>query len=91
MARIAHLYRNVFPLEYAHGRKEKWTEDIEARLEFAIQIGREMGLVKSGSSVIFVCGWQPGAATTNSMRILQVEDDALIGSQNKEYTFQKTE
>ena len=45
-----------------------------------------MGFIKNGSFVIFVCGWAPGSATTNSMRILEVKEDDVVGTAN-EYTF----
>jgi len=85
-ARCGHLYRNIFPLEYVDERKEKWTDDKDARLQYAIQVGRNMGFIKNGSYVIFVCGWAPGSATTNSMRILEVKGDDVVGTAN-EYTF----
>lgn len=88
VSRIGHLYRNIFPLEYNVERKEKWTDDKEARLEFAIDIGKKMGFIKNGSYVIFVAGWAPGAATTNSMRILQVQEDSITGTA-KEFSFPK--
>jgi len=85
-ARCGHLYRNIFPLEYVDERKEKWTDDKDARLQYAIQVGKNMGFIKNGSFVIFVCGWAPGSATTNSMRILEVQEDEVVGTAN-EYTF----
>ena len=62
---------------------------MDARLEFAIQKGRDMGFVKNGSHVIFVCGWQPGAAATNSMRILHVQGNQVVGKNQEEYVFCK--
>lgn len=75
VSRIAHLYRNLFPLEYKGARKENWKDDIEERLDFAVKYGKEMGFMKGGSSVIFITGWHPGSGATNSMRILQLHDD----------------
>jgi len=85
-ARCGHLYRNIFPLEYTEERKEKWTDDKDVRLQYAIRVGRNMGFIKNGSYVIFVCGWAPGSATTNSMRILEVKGEDVVGTAN-EYTF----
>jgi len=86
VARIAHLYRNVAPLHFTESRKESWKDDIECRLEFAIKHGKEMGFLKSGSSVVFVAGWQPGAGATNSMRILQIQDDTVVGTEKSTIT-----
>jgi len=78
-SRIGHLYNNIFPLEYREPRLEKWTDDVDARLEFAIAKGRDMGFVKTGSYVIFVSGYQPGSNATNCMRILKVEENQVVG------------
>jgi len=90
-SRIGHLYNNIFPLEYRPERVERWRDDVDARLKFAIKHGREMGFIQTGSYVIFVCGYQPGSSTTNSMQILKVEEDTLVGrSENDDdYTFNK--
>merc|ERR1711931_534941 len=78
-SRIGHLYNNIFPLEYRKPRLEKWTGDVDARLDFAIAKGREIGFIKTGSFVIFVSGYQPGSCSTNSMRILKVEENQVVG------------
>jgi len=89
VSRIGHLHQNIFPLEYREERKEKWNDDLDARLEFAIHKGQDMGFIKEGAHVIFVCGWQPGASTTNSMRILQIKQDKVVGKKLEEFTFAK--
>lgn len=87
-SRIGHLYNNIFPMEYITARMDKWTDDVNARLEFAIQKGRDMGFVKTDSYVVFVCGYQPGSSTTNSMQIIKVGENELIGrNQDNQYTF----
>lgn len=91
IARCAHLYRGLFPLEYPYARKGTWTEDLDARLEFGIQKGREMGFIFPLSNVIFVCGYQPGSSTTNTMRILKVKEDSVVGKREKEITFPKSQ
>lgn len=89
VSRIGHLYQNVFPLFYDVERKEKWNDDLDARLDFAIQKGQDMGFVKNDAHIIFVCGWSPGASCTNSMRILQVRDNKIVGKKLEEVTFPK--
>lgn len=89
-SRIAHLYNNIFPLEYKQERLEKWTDDVDARLEFAVQKGRDMGFIKTGSHVIFVVGYQPGSSTTNTMQILRVEATEVVGKrQDDQFTFKQ--
>lgn len=87
MARCAHLYRGLFPLLYACERKETWTEDLETRLEFGIKKGVEMGFIYESSKVVFVCGYQPGSSTTNTLRILEMKGRNIIGQPDKEITF----
>jgi len=87
VARQCHLYRGIFPLEYTQARNDSWFEDIEARLEFGIANGRDMGFIKKGSFIVFVTGWQPGASKTNTIRILQVQDDTIVGTQGTDIAF----
>lgn len=87
VSRVAHLYKGLFPLEYPYARKEKWSDDIDARLEFGIEKGRDMGFIRKGSFIVFVSGWQPGSHQTNTVRILQVQDDKILGRRNTEITF----
>lgn len=87
VARCGHLYQGIFPLEYPFARKETWSEDMDARLEFGIEKGRDMGFIKKGSFIIFVSGWQPGVGTTNTVRVLQVQEDKIEGLGNPDITF----
>jgi len=87
VSRIGHLYKNIFPLHYTADRKEKWIEDMDARLEFGVQRGCAMGFINNGSFVVYVAGYQPGASSTNSMRILQVKEDMVLGKQQEHHTF----
>jgi len=87
VARKLHVYRGLFPLEYPYARKGTWTEDIDARLDFGIKKGLDMGFILPSSKVIFVCGYQPGSSTTNTMRILSVEGDHHIGTPESNIVF----
>jgi len=87
VARICHLYRGLFPMEYSDTRKGTWSDDIEARLDFGIKKGLEMGFILPDSKVVFVCGYQPGSSTTNTMKILEVQGNQLVGNPEKEIVF----
>lgn len=87
VARLSHLHRGLFPLEYSFARKGTWTEDIEARLEFGTKKGLDMGFITPGSKVIFVCGYQPGSSTTNTMKILEVQGGHVVGNPEKDIVF----
>jgi len=79
VGRQAHLFRGLFPLQYEEPRASTWSEDLDNRLKFAIKKGHEMGFIRSGSFVIFVSGWKPGQSTTNTMRVLQVSENDILG------------
>lgn len=86
-SRVAHLYNNVFPLLYTKERMTTWTEDIDARLAFSIKKGSDMGFIREGSHVVFVCGYQPGKSATNSMRILKIQEDEIVGGKFQDVKF----
>ncbi len=83
-ARQAHLSRGLFPLYYEEPREKNWSDDVNSRLMYAVKKGSDMGFIRPGSFIVFVVGWSPGSATTNTMRILQVSDSGdLIGRRNE--------
>lgn len=45
-------------------------------LSFGLKNALELGIVKSGSTIIAVQGWRQGSFHTNTMRILTVPVDA---------------
>lgn len=84
VARQAHLARGLFPLYYDEPREKNWSDDVNARLLYAVEKGKDMGFIKAGSFVVFVVGWSPGSQTTNTMRILQVSETGdVIGRRNE--------
>ncbi|CAM9255825.1 unnamed protein product [Lampetra planeri] len=72
-ARQAHLYRGVFPLLYTFPAKEPWADDVDARVNFAITIGKNRKFIHKGGVVIIVTGWRPGSGFTNTMRVIVAE------------------
>ena len=76
-ARQLHLHRGCFPLIYDK-RNEDWFGDLEDRLNFAIQEGKDMGFLKVGTSVVLVSGWKFGPKHTNTIRIIIVEEDKMV-------------
>ncbi|XP_055923043.1 pyruvate kinase-like isoform X1 [Eupeodes corollae] len=73
IARQAHLYRGILPLVYAEPAVGDWLKDVDARVQFGIQVGKKNGFIKSGNSVVIVTGWKQGSGFTNTMRIITVE------------------
>ncbi|PIO37005.1 Pyruvate kinase PKM [Aquarana catesbeiana] len=71
-ARQAHLYRGIFPVLYKEPVHQAWAEDVDRRVNFAMDIGKARGFFKTGDCVIVLTGWQPGSGFTNTMRVVPV-------------------
>jgi len=71
-----HLWRGCFPIHYPEPREAEmpWMEDVDRRVRFAVAAGRSMGIVHNGSAVAVVTGWKTGAGSTNTLRILTVDE-----------------
>lgn len=72
VGRNAHLYRGCYPLLYTGPKKDDWQEDVEDRVNWGLQSGKEMGLIESGALVIVITGWRANAGNSNSMRLMTV-------------------
>uniref|UniRef100_A0AAZ3SGU2 Pyruvate kinase n=1 Tax=Oncorhynchus tshawytscha TaxID=74940 RepID=A0AAZ3SGU2_ONCTS len=71
-ARQAHLYRGIFPVFYNKPAHDVWAEDVDLRVNFAMEMGKERGFFKEGDVVIVLTGWRPGSGYTNTMRVVVV-------------------
>ena len=64
-----HLYRGVFPLIYVKERLANWSDDADARIDFATEEGKRLGILEEGSPIILVTGWKQGSGHTNTIRV----------------------
>ncbi|KAM7406408.1 hypothetical protein PAMP_000787 [Pampus punctatissimus] len=71
-ARQAHLYRGIFPVLYTKPANDVWAEDVDMRVNFAMDMGKARGFFKTGDVVIVLTGWRPGSGYTNTMRVVLV-------------------
>ncbi|XP_068188308.1 pyruvate kinase PKM isoform X2 [Antennarius striatus] len=71
-ARQAHLYRGIFPVLYTKPANNVWAEDVDMRVNFAMDVGKARGFFKAGDVVIVLTGWRPGSGYTNTMRVVLV-------------------
>ncbi|CCH58245.1 hypothetical protein TBLA_0A04510 [Henningerozyma blattae CBS 6284] len=71
-ARFSHLYRGIYPYVFEGAEKADWTEDVEARLNFGIEQGKEAGMLKKGDVVVTVQGFKKGTGHSNTMRLIVV-------------------
>uniref|UniRef100_A0AAQ5WZX7 Pyruvate kinase n=3 Tax=Amphiprion TaxID=80969 RepID=A0AAQ5WZX7_AMPOC len=71
-ARQAHLYRGIYPVLYTKPANDVWAEDVDLRVNFALEVGKHRKFFKSGDVAIVVTGWRPGTGYTNTMRVVLV-------------------
>uniref|UniRef100_A0A8C5E3D8 Pyruvate kinase n=1 Tax=Gouania willdenowi TaxID=441366 RepID=A0A8C5E3D8_GOUWI len=71
-AHQAHLYRGVYPVLYTKPANDVWAEDVDLRVNFALEVGKYRKFFKSGDVALVVTGWRPGAGYTNTMRVVLV-------------------
>lgn len=73
-ARIAHLYRGVYPFIYTMPRPQSagdWQLDVEQRLKWGIDSAIDLGILSLGDVVVAIQGWTGGLGHTNTLRILE--------------------
>ncbi|MFH4974801.1 hypothetical protein AB6A40_001510 [Gnathostoma spinigerum] len=69
-ARQLLLWSGVYPLIYNGEHFEDWDRDVDARINYGVQIATAKCFIKSGDPIVAVSGWRQGAGNTNTMRIL---------------------
>jgi len=72
VARQMQLYRGLTPLLYTEDRNADWSADVDSRVQFAVDFGKQNRFIKSGDRVIVVTGWRQGSGSSNTSRILSV-------------------
>ncbi|KAL3079566.1 hypothetical protein niasHT_037128 [Heterodera trifolii] len=74
VARQLKLCRGVFPVYYPHMERDpEWKEDVNKRISYGIEVGKERGFIHNGDFVVLITGWQAGAGSTNTSRLVKVE------------------
>ena len=83
-----HLWRGIFPLLIRDPKKvgidsgAVWIQDVESRIQNAIDLAISKGLAKLGDNVVLVTGWRGGIGNTNTLRIIQITKDHFINQSN---------
>ncbi len=54
-------------------RDPDWTTDVDNRISFGINVGKDRGFIHKEDFVIVVTGWRKGAGFTNTVRILMAD------------------
>lgn len=71
-ARSCHLNRGVFPFVFNEKPAGDWTSDVEARVNFGIQKGAELGVLKKGDTYVSIQGFKPGVGHSNTLQVSTV-------------------
>jgi len=75
-ARTIHLYRGCFPLHFSKPEvvdsEKVWQDDVDDRINFALEEGKKLGFLDAGDTIIAIQGWRRGVGFTNTMRLLFV-------------------
>ncbi|GIY29879.1 pyruvate kinase PKM [Caerostris extrusa] len=66
------LFRGVFPIHYTDERKPDWTEDVDSRIQFALEYAKRRKYLRLNDIVITVTGWCQGAGSTNTVQVVVV-------------------
>lgn len=74
-ARIAHLYRGVFPFVFEPKRLDDWAEDVHRRLKFGVEMARSFGMLESGDTVVSIQGFRGGIGHSNTLRVSTVGEE----------------
>jgi len=75
VARQMHLYRSVVAVYFPKPKESTmtWQEDVEQRVNYAVDIAKQRGMLKVGDQVVALQGWRGGQGHTNTIRMLSVE------------------
>ncbi|VDM31019.1 unnamed protein product [Hydatigera taeniaeformis] len=87
VARYCLAYRGLHPYLYAGERVTEWCEDVDNRINAAIEHTRHTGLVKGGDRIIVVTGSVGTSGSTNTIHIFTLEGEhsklRIVGSSHE--------
>merc|ERR1711963_1179721 len=79
VARQAQILRGCIPLYYEKERPAgAWMDDVDARVQYAIDFGKKSNFISVGDNVIVVTGWRQGSGSSNTVRSLPVKYHGMV-------------
>ncbi|XP_046736611.1 pyruvate kinase-like isoform X2 [Diprion similis] len=73
VARQGHLYRGILPLHYSESPLPDWLKDVDVRVQYGLNFGKNRGFIQTGDTVVVVTGWKQGSGFTNTLRVVKVD------------------
>lgn len=77
-ARQMHLWRGCYPILITEPKKysdviegELWLQDVDFRIQKAIEITKKVGFSVKGDNIVLVTGWRGGRGNTNTLRVIE--------------------
>ena len=56
----------------AEPHASEWVDDMDRRINHAVDIAWGRGIVKGGAAVVIVTGWRAGSGFTNTIRVIRI-------------------
>ncbi|CAH8498963.1 unnamed protein product [Schistosoma turkestanicum] len=72
IARKCHSIRGIHPFVYTGEKLSEWSDDMDARLNAAVDFAKMRGFINPGDQIIVVTGQKAGSGSTNTVRICKV-------------------
>ena len=65
---------NCVCISYTERRENQWTDDVDKRIQRALEFGHQEGFIRKGVPIVIVTGWKSGSGFTNTLRIINAPD-----------------
>ncbi|TNN15951.1 Pyruvate kinase PKM [Schistosoma japonicum] len=72
IARKCHSTRGIHPFVYTGEKLSEWSDDMDERLNAALNFAKKRGFIGDGDQIIVVTGQEAGSGSTNTVRIFEV-------------------
>jgi len=72
VSRQLHLHRGCVPFFSCHPKEDVWQDDVDNRIKWAMEKGKECGILHVGDLIVCIQGWRGGIGNTNTLRIIKV-------------------
>merc|ERR1712037_578109 len=65
------------PYYCAVGAGNVYGRDIGERIQHGVDLGKKSGFIKSGQPIVCITGWRQGSGSSNTVRIVTVDETKL--------------